>query len=113
MLVVSGDDGKPMAQSRRGDVAVLDGHPLAGLVELTLQVRPDVRHRDVEAADAPLHGIDQSGKPILEGLPLSSLFCPDPVGELRYYYRAGIAVFPFFAEPGNNTAVWLTLSRLA
>jgi len=78
--VVAGDNSEPMSQGRRGDVSVLDGHPLARFIELMLQVGPDVRHRDVEAADSALHGLNQSREPFLEDFPLPSLFRADPVG---------------------------------
>jgi hypothetical protein len=77
--VVAGDNSEPMSQGRCGDVAVLDGHPLARFIELMLQVGPDVRHRDVEAANSPLHGLNQSREPFLEEFPLPSLFRADPV----------------------------------
>jgi hypothetical protein len=70
----------PAMEGRRGDVAVLDWHPLAGFVELVLQVGPDVRYRNVEAADASLHGLDQACEPFLEDFPLPSVLRADPVG---------------------------------
>src|ERR1700736_1182762 len=78
--VIAGGNSEPVSHGCGCDVAILDGHPFAGFAELMLQVGPDVRHRDVEASDASLHGLNQSCEPFLESFPLPSLLCADPVG---------------------------------
>src|SRR6266850_8119562 len=93
--VVSCCDRQPVAPRRRGDVPVLDGHALAGLVEQSFLLCPDVSDRHVESVDAPVQGVNQPRQPRLEGLTLTTILRAHPIRQLRYDDGAGIAAILF------------------
>ena len=64
VAVVSRSDGQPVPTGCRRNVAVLDGHALARLVEQPLLLSPDVRHRHVEPVDTSLQRVHQPREPV-------------------------------------------------
>jgi hypothetical protein len=81
--VVSCRDRQPVASRSRGDVAVLDGHTLAGLVEQSLLLCPDVSDRHVESVNAPVQGVNQPRQPRMERLTLATILRAHPTRQLR------------------------------
>jgi len=81
--VVSRRDRQSVASRGRGDVAVLDGHTLAGLIEQSLLVCPDVSDRHVESVDAPVQGVSQPRQPRLERLTLPTVLRAHPIRQVR------------------------------
>jgi len=53
MPVIACGDRQSMPAGGRRDVAVFDGHALAGLVEQPLLLGPNVRNRYIEAVNSP------------------------------------------------------------
>ena len=69
MAIIAGRDGQPVATCRGGDVAILDGQRPAGLVQLPLLFRPDVRDGDVEPVNPPMHGVYEASQAVLAQVP--------------------------------------------
>src|SRR5512133_1863563 len=63
--------------------------------------------------DPAMERIDETREPRLERIALPSLLGADPVRELRDDHRAGVAVVPLVAEPGDHLGVPLALGGLA
>lgn len=113
MPIVARNDGEPVPACRRGDVTVLERHPLPSFIDLALLLRPDVGDRHVEAVDPSVKRIDETGEPFLESFTLPSLIRANPVSELRDDDGARVTALLFGAEPTDHPRVTLALRRLA
>ena len=89
--VVPRSDRQSVSSRRCRDVAVLDGHALAGLLQQSLLIRPDICHRHVESVDGAMQRIDEPCEPCLQRLPLPTFLCAHPVRQLRDDDSAGVA----------------------
>src|SRR2546423_1202506 len=96
-----------------GNIAILSGHPVTGGLQLVLLFCPYVSHRDVEAEDASMHGIDQFLQPCLQGDTLLTLLAAHPKRELGDDDGARVTVILVFLEPGDNAGVAFSLGGLA
>src|SRR6266545_4093806 len=113
MPIVARNDGEPVPACRRGDVTVLERHPLPSFIDLALLLRPDVGDRHVEAVDPSVKRIDETGEPFLESFTLPSLIRANPVSELRDDDGARVTALLFGAEPTDHPRVTMALRRLA
>ena len=57
--VIPRGDGQSVSSRRGRNIAVLDGHALAGLFEQSLLLRQDVRYRHVEPVNATVQSVHQ------------------------------------------------------
>src|SRR5580704_1399753 len=111
--VVASGNRQTVSPCRGRDVAIFDGHPLAGFVEEPLLVSPYVRYRDVEAVDSPVQCLHQAREPQLQSLTVPSVLGAHPIGQLRNDNRAGVTAVLLFLKPGDHPGVavplgWLT-----
>src|ERR1700722_7044799 len=101
-----------MSPCRGRDIAVFDGHPLAGFVEEPLLVSPHVRYRDVEAVNSPVECLHQAREPQLKSLTVPSVFRAHPIGQLGNDNRASVTAVLFFLKPRDHPRVAVPLGRL-
>src|SRR5258708_34258957 len=88
-----------MPQGGRGDVAVFDGHTLAGLVEQPFLISLYVCDGYVEPVNSSLECFHKPRQPGLQDLTLASILGAHPVGQLGDDDGACIAAVLLLFEP--------------
>src|SRR3989442_218605 len=111
--IVACRDRQPMAPGGRRDVAVFDGHTLAGFFEQALLLSPDVCNRHVEPVDSSLECVHKPRQPGLEDLTLPSVLGAHPVGQLGDDDGARVTAVLFLFEPSDDPCIAVPLGRLA
>jgi hypothetical protein len=111
--IVACCDRQPVAPGGGGDIAVFNGHTLAGFVERALLLGPHMGNRHVEPVNSSLERIDKSREPGLEKLTLPSLFGAHPIGQLSNDDGTGVAAVLLLIQPRDDPRIALPLGRLA
>jgi hypothetical protein len=93
------------------DVAVFDGHSLAGLVEQTLLLSPHMCNRHIEPVDPSAECFHKPSQPSLQGLTLPSILGTYPVSQSGEDDGAGVTTVLFLFEPGDDPCIALALGR--